>query len=309
MAKVRGIQFLDVNCEVRQPFSFRKRSATPDFGLSEESTGAEKPGTSPQPSDYIDSKAASGLSSIHTSVDSPKLQEESRDIIGLLQAGGAGESSVRLSPVAQQKMYSRLDESSIVDPSTQVLVDDSLDKLLKREVSRLLTLLTEDRETFKVMLRNQSADFEERLHDIHTALSTSQRLREDAVCKLQSGLKDTAVTDKENRFELITELQKDLESKDKSQMVAANQRLTAVKRDYEARLQQQTEQLRVMKQQNVQLKAQLDDAVARSALQKPTSEERQALEEENEVLRKRLEEVKRTLACPRCTSGRGNRRG
>lgn len=287
------------------PFSFRKRSATPDFGLSEEGSDASM---HPSASGLREYPPESGLSSIHTSVDSQERKpEESRDIIGLLQAAEAGENSLRLSPVIQRKTCSRLDESSIVDPSSHILVEQKAgDKFLGLEILRLREAICEEHLTFQKRLKTHGNAFEERIEAIFSCLNANQRKQENRLFTLRQEIMSLKQPekDKENQG-LVQAFQRDIAQKEKEQIEAANRTLLDVKRDYESKLQRQHDQLRLLRHQNAQLKSKLDDMTAQAGVGKQEDEEEkqlQKLQEENVKLKLKLGELKRVAGCPRCSS-------
>jgi len=294
------------------PFSFRKRSATPDFGLSEEGSDASM---RPSASVLREYRTESGLSSIHTSVDSEERKpEESRDIIGLLQAAEAGESSLRLSPVIQRKTCSRLDESSIVDPSSHILIEQKADERgLGREIAKLREAIREENLTFQKSLKTHGNLFEERIEAIFSCLNANQKKQENRLFTLRQEIMSLKLPerDKENQG-LVQAFKQDIAQKEKEQIEAANRTLLDVKRDYESKLQRQHDQLRLLRHQNAQLKSKLDDVTAQAALGKQAEEEEKqllGLKEENVKLKLRLGELKRVAGCPRCSSsGRPGRR-
>ena len=300
---------LRVPCQ--PPFSFRKRSATPDFGLSEEGSDGQ---IRPSASVMREYHPESGLSSIHTSVDSEERKpEESRDIIGLLQAGEAGENSLRLSPVIQRKTCSRLDESSIVDPSSHIVLEPKrVDKSLVREMSKLREAINEEHLAFQQRLNSQASLFEEKIEAIFSCLNATQRKQENRVFTLRQDIASFKQPDRDKENQgLVQAFQQDIAAKEKEHIEAANQTLLDVKRNYETKLQRQHDQLRQLRHQNAALKSKLDDVAAKAGAGKQAEEEEKQLlelKEENVKLKMRLVELKRVAGCPRCSSSSRNGR-
>lgn len=291
----------EVRMPTQPPFSFRKRSATPDFGLSEDGSEELIPCN-----EFPAPRAESGLSSIHTSIDSGERRpEESRDFIGLLQASEAGENSLRLSPVIQRKACSRLDESSIVDPSSHILVEDQGSSGLSREVLRLQEAFCEENTCFTQKLQVQSQAFEAQINSILTTFTSTQAKQENRLQRLRAEIRSIQQTDRNKENEgLLQALQRDMAQKETEQVEAANRTLREVKRDYEGRLQRQHEELRLLRQQNAQLKGKLESVtVEKESCEESEEEERQLkeLKEENIRLKVRLGELKRVAGCPRCS--------
>ena len=316
LTKVGGSQVTDTSQEVKQlapPFSFRKHSVVPscppDPDLSDYLTTSKprprkstKPTIPTLPLDHVreDLKPLpSNLSSISYSIDSAGKRQAIYVEDSICKQE---DNSLLLSPVLQQKTYSRLDESSIVDPTSNIIIEDtgnSLEALVRKELGRLQTAIAEEKEAHTAMLVQQAKQYEAKVAALQRAVSQQQakweaevrtlredvaRVKRDGTCRApQSDLKENLASDYRHA----------LQSKETQHEEHTRQRLQSIKHDYELRLRSQQEQLAHIQQHNSYLKEQLT----------PQSHEQKAVRallEENEALRGELADIKQRMVCGRC---------
>jgi hypothetical protein len=238
----------------------------------------------------------SGLSSINYSIDSAGK----RHPIYVEETSKGEDNSLLLSPVPVQKTYSRLDESSIVDPTANIIIEDNgLETSLKRELAKLQQALADEKEAHNVLLVQHAHQYESRLASLQTAVSQQQAKWDSEIRTLREEMgrirKDVQPKDalKEN---LTSEYRQALQSKEAQHDEQTRQRLQTIRKEYEVRLRQQQEQLSHVQQHNTFLQEQL----APSRLSDTEQKALRALLEENESLRSELMEARQRLLCARC---------
>lgn len=293
--------------DVKQPpFSFRKHSAVPQHHDSALSNYLGKKDSKPVipslPLDHMrcdDQRLPpSGLSSINYSIDSVGKRQHA---VYVEEISKGEDNSLLLSPVPPQKTYSRLDESSIVDPTTtNIIIEDSgRDGVLKREIVKLQQALIEEKDAHNALLTQQNHLYESRLTSIQTALNQQMTKWDSDVRSLReelSRLKHETPSNSNIKENLTAEYRQALQSKEVQHEEKTRQRLQGIRKEYEARLRQQQEQLSHVQQHNAYLK----DQLAPSRLSDTEQKALRALLEENEALRSELAEARQRLMCARC---------
>lgn len=290
--------------EAKQPpFSFRKHSAAPRHEAADLSHYlCKKPSKPLVPSLPLDQVRGedqrpppSGLSSINYSIDSAGK----RHAIYVEETSKGEDNSLLLSPVPPQKTYSRLDESSIVDPTANIIIEDGLETSLKRELMKLQQALADEKETHTALLAQHARQYEGRLASLQTAVSQQQAKWDSDVRTLREemgrlrGDQQPKGALKEN---LTAEYRQALQSKEAQHEEQTRQRLQTIRKEYEVRLRQQQEQLSHVQQHNSFLQEQL----APSRLSDTEQKALRALLEENESLRTELADARQRLLCARC---------
>lgn len=253
--------------------------------------------------------------------DKGSESEELYDFLGAQEVNG----TLLLSPVMQQKAYSRLDESSMVDPLSNILVDKTTETSNKENIRRhsILRRDTEhdsDSHKFKAL----SKDFETKLlelrrvskselSDLKTQLKqvakevrsvkaaeiAPERLAQhvqETVREALEAFKQTFLQEKKSELiELVTrEIAKHIGSDDL-------RKNSKVKKEYEDKLRLNQEYIDRLKKQNQTFKAQLDER------REPSLDKYRALVSENLKLKEELTSLKhrvQSYSCGRCQEGR-----
>jgi hypothetical protein len=234
---------------------------------------------------------------------------ESEELLGYL--GQEVNGTLLLSPVMHQKAFSRLDESSMVDPLSNILVDKTTETSNKQNVQR--SILRREPEAPKSQLyidakllelmnlsKAEYTDLKSRVKTVARELRTVRSAEAAVPDKLKSQLQETmreALDSFKQNFiqekraelvELVTrEIAKHIGSED-------SRKVSNLKREYEDRVHLNQEYIDRLKKQNHSLKSQLEER------REPSLDKYRALVSENLRLKEELTTLKHRVEGNSC---------
>jgi hypothetical protein len=236
---------------------------------------------------------------------------ESEELLGYL-GGQEVNGTLLLSPVMQQRAFSRLDESSMVDPLSNILVDKTTEtsnkeniqrSILKREAPKAQLNIDAKLLELRSLSKAEYTDLKSRVKTVARELRAVKATEAAVPDKLKSQLQETVREAlesfkqnfiKEKRAELVElvtrEIAKHIGSEDAH-------KVSKLKREYEDKTRLNQEYIDRLKKQNQTLKSQLEER------REPSLDKYRALVSENLRLKEELTSLKHRVQgynCGRC---------